>query len=307
MEEKILVPGPSQCKWLFIFIIFLLDITEILLKTILSIHLTWSSQWVDCMWFGIVTFSCIYLYWKLHLHVSAGDVKYPISRTPDHLICILLWCTKMTPTEVNWTRTMKRFSVVIKGTRISVMLFRTLGTLAHLLSGAFPFIQCIHFCNLSFELPHDKTNKMACAPSEDSDQPRHLPSLIRVFGVLMKKAWVLRYPLSAQLRFWSDWADAQADLSPHWAHSRFVGFVMMRLILSFVCDEVPIDVVLPTLEKFSFLTVIQIVLICCYLSSSLTTFFNSLTLSYHLLILISYGTILTSAFSLLLSSYFSIV
>ena len=29
-----------------------------------------------------------------------------------------------------------------------------------------------------FEPPHDKTNKMACAPSSDSDQPGHLPSLI---------------------------------------------------------------------------------------------------------------------------------
>ena len=28
------------------------------------------------------------------------------------------------------------------------------------------------------EPPHDKTNKMTCAPSEDSDQPGHLPSLI---------------------------------------------------------------------------------------------------------------------------------
>ena len=37
------------------------------------------------------------------------------------------------------------------------------------------------------ELPHDKTNKMACAPSEDSDQPGHLPSLIRVFAVRMMK------------------------------------------------------------------------------------------------------------------------
>ena len=27
--------------------------------------------------------------------------------------------------------------------------------------------------NNTFELPHDKTNKMACAPSEDSDQPGH--------------------------------------------------------------------------------------------------------------------------------------
>ena len=53
------------------------------------------------------------------------------------------------------------------------------------------------------------------------------PSLIRVFTVRMKKAWVLSYPLSAQRRLWSDWADAQADLSLRWAH--FVGFVMMRL------------------------------------------------------------------------------
>ena len=29
--------------------------------------------------------------------------------------------------------------------------------------------------------PRDKTNKVACAPSEDSDQPGHPPSLIRVF------------------------------------------------------------------------------------------------------------------------------
>ena len=30
---------------------------------------------------------------------------------------------------------------------------------------------------------HDKTNKMACTPSEDSDQPGRPPSLIRVFTV----------------------------------------------------------------------------------------------------------------------------
>ena len=34
-----------------------------------------------------------------------------------------------------------------------------------------------------FEPHRDKTNKMACAPSEDSDQPGHPPSLIRVFAV----------------------------------------------------------------------------------------------------------------------------
>ena len=39
-----------------------------------------------------------------------------------------------------------------------------------------------------------------------------------VFSVRMEKAWVLSYPLSAQRRLWSDWTDAQADLSLRWAH-----------------------------------------------------------------------------------------
>ena len=34
-----------------------------------------------------------------------------------------------------------------------------------------------------FELQHGKTNKVACAPSEDSDQPGHPPNPIRVFIV----------------------------------------------------------------------------------------------------------------------------
>ena len=37
-----------------------------------------------------------------------------------------------------------------------------------------------------------------------------------VFNVRMKKAWVLSYPLSTQRRLWSDWVDAQADLSLCW-------------------------------------------------------------------------------------------
>ena len=69
-----------------------------------------------------------------------------------------------------------------------------------------------------------------CAPSEDSDQPGHPPNLIRVFPVRMKKAWVLSYPLSAQRILWSDWADVQADVNLRWAHSHFVGFVMLPLI-----------------------------------------------------------------------------
>ena len=63
------------------------------------------------------------------------------------------------------------------------------------------------------------------APSEDSDQPGHPPSLIRVFTVRMKKAWVLSYPLSAQQRL--------CALSLRWAHSHIVGFVTRRLIWIF--------------------------------------------------------------------------
>ena len=92
----------------------------------------------------------------------------------------------------------------------------------HLLDGIASDLQ-----NLS-PLMTRKNNKMVCAPSEDSDQPGHLPRLIRVFAVHMKKAWVLSYPLSTQRRFWSDWADA--DPSLRWAHSHFVGFVMRWLV-----------------------------------------------------------------------------
>ena len=61
-----------------------------------------------------------------------------------------------------------------------------------------PFL-IVMSCSSSFEPPHDKTNKMACAPSEDSDQPGHQPSL--VFAVRTKKAWVFTYPLSTQRKF----------------------------------------------------------------------------------------------------------
>ena len=62
--------------------------------------------------------------------------------------------------------------------------------------------------------PHDNTSKSTSARREDSDQPGHPPSLIRAFAVRMKKAWVLSDPLNILYSLWSDWANAQADLSP---------------------------------------------------------------------------------------------
>ena len=62
---------------------------------------------------------------------------------------------------------------------------------------------------------------MACAPQQ---RLRSAWASIRVFAVRMKKAWVVRYPLSAQQRLCSGWADAQTDLSLRWAHMPFCWF-----------------------------------------------------------------------------------
>ena len=76
----------------------------------------------------------------------------------------------------------------------------------------------------TIEPPHDKPNKMACAPSEDSDQPGHPPSLIRVSSVRSMGSWGPKLSSCGQRRCWSDWMDAQADLSLRWAHMPFCWF-----------------------------------------------------------------------------------
>ena len=58
--------------------------------------------------------------------------------------------------------------------------------------------------------------------------PGHPPSLIRVFAVHMKNPWVISFPLSAQRRQWSDWADAQAYLSLCWVHRWFCCFCCVQ-------------------------------------------------------------------------------
>ena len=60
-----------------------------------------------------------------------------------------------------------------------------------------------------------------CAPNEDSDQPGHPPSLIKVFAL---RSLGPKVSSCGQRRLWSDWADAQADLGLRWVHSHFVGF-----------------------------------------------------------------------------------
>ena len=65
---------------------------------------------------------------------------------------------------------------------------------------------------------------MACAPSEDSDQPGHPPSLNRVVAVCSMGSWGPNVSSYGIWRLWSDWADAQADQSIRWAHIPFCWF-----------------------------------------------------------------------------------
>ena len=73
---------------------------------------------------------------------------------------------------------------------------------------------------------------MTCAPSEDSDQPGHPPSQIRVFAVHMKKPKVLNYPMGA-----SEDSD-QTGWTPRLIRlfagriRHFVGFVMWLIFKS---------------------------------------------------------------------------
>ena len=84
------------------------------------------------------------------------------------------------------------------------------------------YMCCI--CRLEDELPHDKPNKMTFVPSEDSDQPGHPLSLIRVFAVRSMGSLGPNFASGGQRWLWSDWADAQADLSLRWAHKSLCWF-----------------------------------------------------------------------------------
>ena len=85
---------------------------------------------------------------------------------------------------------------------------------------------------------------MACAPSEDSDQPGHPPSLIIV---LLCVHWVAKYP--SFLRADSEYSDQTGRMlrlirvfAGRTCH--FVGFVMRWLSYMFVCLSICLNVLL---------------------------------------------------------------
>ena len=92
----------------------------------------------------------------------------------------------------------------------------------------------VHFYNLIYlliEPPHDKTNKVTVRSAKTQISLGIRP-VWSVFACRIKKPWVLSYPLSAQRRLWSDWADAQADLSLRWAHMPLCWFCHEAALIS---------------------------------------------------------------------------
>ena len=91
----------------------------------------------------------------------------------------------------------------------------------------------------TFEPEHDKPNKIICAPSEDSDQPGHPPSLTRVFAVRSMSGQGPKMSSCGQWKLWSDMADTQADLSLRWAHTSFCLFCCaVTHLFVFTCDVI---------------------------------------------------------------------
>ena len=80
----------------------------------------------------------------------------------------------------------------------------------------------------------DKINNSGFVSSNYSDQPEHPASLIKGFVVLIKKAYVLSYPLNSYERLWPDLA-AQADMSLCCCRAYIVGFSMVGL--KYLCGQ----------------------------------------------------------------------
>ena len=98
-------------------------------------------------------------------------------------------------------------------------------TYFYILSLIFANLILIVLINRTLEPLHDKTNKVAYAPNEYSDQPGHPPSLIRETSPLCAQ-WVAKDPrfLHADSENSDQTGDAQADLSLRWAHMPFCWF-----------------------------------------------------------------------------------
>ena len=79
---------------------------------------------------------------------------------------------------------------------------------------------------------HNKTYNKTCATSEESDQPAHLCSLIRVFADGMSLLQPLGYPKRNKKEPLPYWVDVQADLSLCWSHRSYCRFCLVLALIS---------------------------------------------------------------------------
>ena len=106
-----------------------------------------------------------------------------------------------------------------------------------------------------FEPAHDETYNKTCATSEDSDQPAHPGSLIRVFTDCMCLLQLPGYPKRDEREPLPYWVDVQADLSLCWSHRSYCRFylVLAHLYMAFVTWRcwalVPLSVVHLTADQ----------------------------------------------------------
>ena len=89
------------------------------------------------------------------------------------------------------------------------------------------------------ESAHDKIYNKTCATSEDSDQPAHPRSLIRVFADCICLLQPPGYPKRDKREPLPYWVDVQADLSLCWSHMSYCRFcralaqMLITLMLTF--------------------------------------------------------------------------
>ena len=97
-----------------------------------------------------------------------------------------------------------------------------------------------YLCENQNELRHDKTNKVSVCPAKTQIslgiRPVWSESSLSAWRNLGPSATHWAHSVDSDQtgwmpRLWSDWADAQADLSLRWAHTHFVRFVMSWLKL----------------------------------------------------------------------------
>ena len=111
-------------------------------------------------------------------------------------------------------------------------LYAVIKTVPKFITNVTLLVPVLYFYIYTNKPRHDKTNKMSVCPLKTQISLGIRPVWSES---LLCAQWVAkdRRFLHADSEDWSDWADAQADLSLHWTHTHFVGFVMSWLKLSY--------------------------------------------------------------------------